>query len=202
MVSEQQFRAAFTDPVTDQGLRTFDPAVAATLGLPPEESHWLTAVGLPNWAAPSLDFGEGYERQLPTVGDFLREARHVPAGERYRVIGGNGSGDPVAIDLAANGAIVYLNHDKRFERVFINSSVRQLATSLAAFAKMIATGRLANGQRAYIDRNVPPDLVGSLRDEISSADAAALERGTMWTTEIDLLTPRASWFRRLFGAAG
>jgi hypothetical protein len=80
--------------------------------------------------------------------------------------------------------------------------VRQLATSLAAFAKMIAAAQQANGSRAYIDRNVPPELVESLHDEISSADAAALERGTMWATEIDSLTPRRSWLRRLFGAPG
>jgi hypothetical protein len=198
MVSEQQFRAVFTD----QDLRTFDPAIAASLGLPPEESDWLATVGLPTWAAPSLDFGENSERHLPTVGEFFGGAPGVPVGERYHVIGTNGSGDPVAIDLAANGAIVYLNHDKRYERVFINSSVRQLATSLAAFAKMIAAAQQANGSRAYIDRNVPPALVESLHDEISSADAAALERGTMWASELDWVTPRGSWLRRLFGAPG
>jgi hypothetical protein len=198
MVTQQQFRAVFTD----QGLRTFDPAVAATLGLPPEESDWLTTVGLPTWAAPCLDFGEESERHLPTVGEYFGQAPGVPAGDRFRVIGGNGSGDPVAIDLVANGAIVYLNHDNGYERVFINSSVRQLATSLAAFAKMITGARQANGPRAYIDRKVPPALIDSLRHEISSADAAALERGTMWASEIDALTPRGSWFRRLFGAAG
>jgi hypothetical protein len=196
MVTEQQFRAAFSEA----GLCTFDPAVAATLGLPPEESDWLTTVGLPRWAAPCLDFGVDAERHLPTVGEFFGGAPGVPAGDRFRVIGTNGSGDPVAIDLAANGAIVYLNHDKRYERVFINSSVRQLATSLVAFAKMIAAAQQANGERAFIDRNVPPALVNDLRDEISRADAGALERGAMWATEIDALTPRASWLRRLFGA--
>jgi hypothetical protein len=198
MVTEQQFGAVFDDA----GLRTFDPEVAATLGLPPEESSWLTTVGLPSWAAPCLDFGVDAERHLPTVGEFFGGAPEVPAGDRFRVIGTNGSGDPVAIDLAANGAIVYLNHDKRYERVFINSSVRQLATSLAAFAKMIAAAQQANGSRAYIDRNVPPALVESLHDEISSADAAALERGTMWASELDWVTPRGSWLRRLFGAPG
>jgi hypothetical protein len=198
MVSEQQFRAVFSG----EALRTFDPAAANTLGLPPEQSHWLTAVGLPSSAAPCLDFGVDSERHLPTVGEFFGGAPGVPVGERYHVIGTNGSGDPVAIDRAANGAIVYLNHDKRYERVFINSSVRQLATSLAAFAKMIAAAQQANGSRAYIDRNVPPALVESLHDEISSADAAALERGTMWASELDWVTPRSSWLRRLFGAPG
>src|SRR5438045_7955542 len=108
MVTEVEFRAAFSDA----GLRTFDPAAAATLGLPPEESSWLTTVGLPKWAAPSLDFGEGSELRLPTVRGLLPGARDLPAEERFRVIGGNGSGDPVAIDVAEKGAIVYLNHDK------------------------------------------------------------------------------------------
>src|SRR3954452_14846128 len=150
MVTEVEFRAAFGD----EGLRTFDPAVAATLGLPPEESSWLTTVGLPHSAAPCLNFGDGAERLLPTIGEFWPGASDVLAGGRFRVIGGNGSGDPVAIDVAEKGAIVYLNHDRRLERVFINSSVRQLATSLAAFAKMIAAAQEAKGRLAYLDRNV------------------------------------------------
>jgi hypothetical protein len=198
MMSEERFRAVFSG----EDLRTFDPAAAAGLGLPPEESDWLTRVGLPRSAAPGLDFGVDSERDLPTVAEFFGGAPGVPVGDRFRVIGTNGSGDPVAIDCLESGAIVYLNHDKRYERVFINSSVRQLATSLAAFATMIAAARQANGPRAYIDRNVPPALVTVLRDEVSSADAAALEGGAMWASEIDWLTPRGPWFRRLFGAAG
>lgn len=199
MVTEQEFRATFSDQV----LRTFEPAAAATLGLPAEETNWLTTVGLPESAPPFFNFGEDAERGLPTLREFLRGgAPDLPDAQRYRVIGSNGEGDPVAIDVTEDGAVVYLNHDNRFERVLINSSVRQLATSLAAFAKMIAAAQAANGDDAYIDGNVPAALIDTLRDEISRADAAALERGTMWAGEIESLTPRVSWWRRLFGGAG
>ena len=46
--------------------------------------------------------------------------------------------------MQEGGAVVYLNHDFWFERVFINSSIRQFATCLAASAQQIAwwsTGR-------------------------------------------------------------
>ena len=46
---------------------------------------------------------------------------------RYRAIGSDGSGNPIAINEAACGEVVYLDHDNRFEHVFMNSSVGQLA---------------------------------------------------------------------------
>jgi hypothetical protein len=194
MVTEQEFRAAFPD----ETLYTFEPAVAATLGLPVEESNWLISVGLPGSAAPFFSFGDDSERGLPTVREFLRGGRDVPAGERYRVIGSNGCGDPVAIDVIESAAIVYLNHDNRFERVLINSSVRQLATCLVAFAKMIAAAQAANGKNAYIDGNVPTPIIHAFRDEIRRADAAALAPGAMWAQEIESLDPKGPWWRRLF----
>jgi hypothetical protein len=205
MVTEPEFRAAFSD----EGLRTFEAAAARTLGLPAEESNWLTTVGLPESAPPFFSFGQDAERGLRTVREFLHGARDLPAdAERYRVIGSNGIGDPVAIDVAEKGAVVYLNHDNRFERVLINSSIRQLATSLAAFAKMIAAAQAANGEDAYIDGNVPAAVVDTLRDEIRRVDAVALEPGTMWADEIASLgaggreEAKLPWWRRLFGGAG
>lgn len=195
MVTEQEFRSVFSS----EELCTFDAAAAATLGLPGDESNWLTTVGLPKSAAPFLSFGDDAERGLPTVRQFLRGARDLPHGERYRVIGSNGSGDPVAIDVAEKGAIVYLNHDNRFERVLINSSVRKLATSLAAFAKMVAAAQAANGEDAYIGGNVPAAAIDTLRNAIRRADPAALAPGAMWAGELESLAPRRSWWRRLFG---
>jgi hypothetical protein len=53
MVTKQEFRADFSD----EGLCTFEPAAAAKLGLPADESNWLTTVGLPKSAAPLFNFG-------------------------------------------------------------------------------------------------------------------------------------------------
>ena len=204
MVTEQEFRTTFSD----EGLSTFDPAVAATLGLPAEEVNWLTNVGLPKSAAPFFSFGDDSERGLPAVGEIFRGARNLPPANRYRVIGSTGEGDPVVLDLAARGAIVYLDHENRFARVLVNSSVRQLATCLAAYTKPIAATQAANGEDAFLDGNVPASMLDAVREQIRDVDAAALEPGTMWAAEIESLTgdfqdaPKRSWWRRLLGGAG
>jgi hypothetical protein len=159
MVTELEFRAAFNDA----GLSTFELAVVTTLGLPAEEANWLTNVGLPTSAAPFLSFGDNDERRLPAVGEIFRGVRNPPAADRYRVIGGDGAGNPVVLDLEAHGAIVCLDHENRFARVLVNSSVRQLATCLTAYAKMVAAAQAANGEDALLDANVPASVLDALR---------------------------------------
>ena len=68
----------------------------------------------------------------------------------YRVIGSDGCGSPIAIDESHEGQIVCLDHDNRFARVFLNSSVRQLAESLLAYRKAVKDTQAEFGTDAFL----------------------------------------------------
>ena len=124
MATPEEFRAAFAM----DGVVIFPADAVSSLAIAASDADWLTKVGLPRSAAPYLSFGSKYEINIPTV----TELWGVNDGGRYRAIGSNGSGDPIAIDTATAGEVVYLSHDNAFQRVFINSSVTKLAEVLLA----------------------------------------------------------------------
>ncbi len=182
MVTPEEFRAAFAA----DGVVTFPAAAVASLAIAPADAEWLTDVGLPRSAAPFLSFGDHHEINIPTVAELWG---HDDRG-RYCVIGSNGSGDPVAVDTAGNGAVVYLNHDNAFQRVLINSSVSKLAEALLAYDRLIAESQAANGTDAYLDGNVPAEALRKFVSLLATLDPPALEGG-MWAEELEQLKGRA-----------
>lgn len=180
MISADEFRTAFAG----DGLATFEPRAVSALGLSQDQADWLVKVGLPTSAAPFLGFGDQRELlSLPSMAALYQE-RDPEIAERYRVIGSNGSGDPVVLDIAANGAVVFLNHDNDLERILINSSVTQLAECLLAFKRLIERAQAANGEDAYLDGNIPPDVLREFVDIVQACDPVAIEGGTLWGDEL------------------
>lgn len=49
--------------------------------------------------------------------------------DKYLAIGFNGSGDPISINTN-NQELIYLNHDNKFQEVFINSDLKRFAQSI------------------------------------------------------------------------
>lgn len=102
---------------------TFDADAVAALSLAPEDSAILSCVGLPNSASPWLTFELDPKRRLKPIDGF----------PRMLAIGSNAYGDYVCLDMNANAAVVYVNHDDSNARVFINSSVSNLTKSLCLY---------------------------------------------------------------------
>ncbi len=151
-------------------LSCFRQAHLSTLPFP--TNRRLTTAGLPESAAPFLDFRVPDHGAVQTVAKLWQLA---PEYNRYRVIGSNGSGDPLCIDESFDGQIVYLNHDFDFHRVLINSSVPQLAESLLAFRHLIRETQRRNGEDAYLTGDVPSDVEQWLFNEIMRIDPAAVD---------------------------
>jgi hypothetical protein len=183
MVTADEFRTAFAD----DGLVLFPESAVSSLSIDPQDAEWLISVGLPDSAAPFLSFGTEYEINIPT----LTELWGIADGSQYRIIGSNGSGDPVAIDTATSGHVVYLNHDNNFQRVFINSSIMQLACCLLACKRLIKEAQVVNGPEAYLDGNVPADVRARFISTIESSDPPAIVDG-MWADELAQLDGRAA----------
>jgi hypothetical protein len=181
MVTPEVFRQTFgADDLT-----TFHRTAVSRLNLHPADADWLIEVGLPDSAPPFLSFGQHDLRGLPTVDDHYDSPGL--ADPRYRIIGTTAGDNPIAVDVAADGAIFYLAHDGDFRPAFVNTTVRQLATCLVAYARLVAATQLINGKGAFLNGQVPPSVIHDFTSLVERADPAALEPGQMWADELESL---------------
>lgn len=145
------------------------------------DKAFLISAGLPDSAAPFLGLLRPEVGMLPTYSEYAG----LPDTFRgYRVIGHNGSGDAICIDEGGDGTIVSLNHDDHYRRVFMNSSIPQLAESLLVYRSMVRQSIQANGEDAFLDHNIPVEIRAWLRRELRRIDAAALDDGCVWQQEV------------------
>lgn len=150
-------------------LLRFTPQSLLGVRVPSSSQDFLLVAGLPRAAAPFLSFEVPETGSLPTAAEAwqLTEAYNC-----YRVIGFNGAGDSICLDENAGGAIVFLNHDQRFERVLMNTSVSQLAESLLVF-------------RALMQGDGSAELRTWCLDEMRKVDEEAWSLTSFWRDEIN-----------------
>jgi hypothetical protein len=139
---------------------TYPHQRVAALQLPDDHKAFLAESGFPADAAPFLNFDCG-DHLLTVLDDFPDSF----------MIGSNNYGDPICVDLADSGTVVYYNHDNHMKRVFINSSLPLFAESLCAFSQLMRT----KDADTFINH-------------LKSLDPAATEPDTFWPTEAEGVT--------------
>ncbi len=177
VITPQQFKQRW-ESVAGDHLVAFPMSSLSDVRVRSEVVAFLTEAGLPKDAAPFLNF------EPPKTGTLERASRvwHQPSTfDRYRIVGGNGSGDPVCLDEEASGQIVYLNHDNRFQRVLMASSVFTLAECLIEFRDILAGA-------GHID-SVTTEQYAALLARLRDIDPASCGAGGYWEQEIGCLKP-------------
>ena len=177
MLSPQQFKNRWQRE-SDEHLNIFPESSLSDVRLPADARIFLIEAGLPDQAAPFLDFGPPKSGTLQRVSVLWHRG---PEFSRYRIIGGNGSGDPVCLDEDSQGQVVYLNHDNRFQRVLMASSIVTLAECLVELRDVIA--------EADDTESVTPDRYDQLLERLRTIDPAACEPEGFWPQEIASLKP-------------
>lgn len=158
------------------------------LTLASEDKAFLVQAGLPRDAAPFLTFDAPKLADLPTVAEQYGVANEF---QRYRVIGSDGSGNPIAIDENHQGEVVCLDHENRFARALLNGSVRQLAESLLAYRKLVEDTQAESGPDAFLDGKTSAAGRKNLREELTRIDPAAVKPGCFWHAELQNLDANA-----------
>ena len=156
--------------------------------LPQEIKTFLVEAGLPDSASPFLDFSVHGGQHMATV---AQELRLSPAFERYLMIGSNGSGDPIALDIETNGEVVCLNHDDDFSRYVLNRTVAQLASALLRFREFIESTQAKYGEDGYLDAKFSVEEVAVLENDLQKIDAVYQDERSYWKGEIAGL--RSMW---------
>ena len=150
------------------------------LTLSDEDKEFLAEAGLPASAAPFLSFSAPKSGELPTVAGQWGQP---DAFRRYRIIGSDGSGNPIAVDEAGDGEVVCLDHDDKFARTLINTTVRQLAESLLAYRDTIREMAAKPRKGAAEGVVIPPQARKQLHQRLKKIDPAAMKPGCFWPEE-------------------
>jgi hypothetical protein len=143
---------------------------------------FLLHAGLPESASPFLTFessANGGGIRLPEKDKDAHVLRN------FIYVGFTGSGSPICID-EENDHVVYLDHEKAYERIFINSSVAQFAESLLIYREFVTKIKALQGRRAFLERNANPESIEWLIDQLKRIDADSLTEGSFWKEEPDL----------------
>jgi len=181
MITSQQFKQRW-ERVEGDHLVAFAESSLSDVRLPDDARAFLVEAGLPEEATPFLNFEPPRGGTLKRVSTVFHQP---PPLDRYRMVGGNGSGDPVCLDEEANGQVVYLNHDNRFQRVLMASSVFTLAECLLELRDVIAD---AGGDTEL----VALERYQHLLERFRTIDPAACEPDGFWPQEIGMLQPQES----------
>lgn len=174
MITPEQFKVQW-ERGEFRGLISFPSACLADVLIPEDDKDFLVRTGLPSDAAPFLSFGPGKGKTLERVSEVWMQPASL---SRYRVIGSNGSGDPVCLDEVVPGQVVYLNHDDKFKRVLMASSLPKLAECLLTVRDFISeVGGIA-------DPLQESKLTG-LRMRLASIDPeSAATKDSFWQSEV------------------
>lgn len=173
----------------DCRLIRFQKKTLSGLAIADTDKVFLTSAGLPKSAAPFLEFELPESGLVPTVADTWKQPDSL---RRFRVIGFDGSGNPIAIDENCHGEIVVLDHENKFKRVLMNTSIAQLAESLLAYRNMIKDAQAINVEDAFLDGKIPAETRRALELELQRIDPAAVKPGGFWHTELKNLDANAS----------
>ncbi len=146
---------------------------------------FLVNCGLPESCAPGLSFDEYDEATILTPNQVFNI--DIDELNDYLMIGSNGSGDPVCIDLNNGNEIVYLNHDNDFERVYINSSVHQLTECIIRYRDFHASLDPRFENDIFIKRKFSDVEFSKVCDDFKAIDDKCLLDNNCWKAELDYL---------------
>ena len=187
MLSAKEFVARWGKD--DASLMRFPKKAVEALTLSEDDKLLLAQAGLPEDAAPFLTFEAPHSGPLPTVAEQWDQPKALAA---YRIIGADGSGNPIAVDENHQGEVVVLDHENRFARILMNTSLRQLAEALLAYRKLVRDSQTEFGEEAFLDGKTSGPARKELRQELTRIDPAAMKVGCFWHGELMNLDANAT----------
>lgn len=164
-------------PLVEYAMEKINP-----LSLPKDSKDFLIEAGLPESAAPFVNFKSSFKGGGSRLNEKFKECKKF---SHYIYLGFTGNGDPICI-VENTGEVVYLDHEDGCSETFINSSIQQLAESLLEYSEFIKKIKQANGKKAFLEKSAPKDLIDWVYNKLSEIDSKSLEQGCFWNEEIDL----------------
>ncbi|WHI46106.1 hypothetical protein [Microbulbifer sp. VAAF005] len=134
------------------------------IGLDDEAIAFMSEVGLPNWCAPNMYFGDE-ETWLPAI-NYENEILYAIGSDR----------DDYPICINGNFVVVRLRDG---EQDFMATNLLKLSQSLHLFQECI-NGAVDIDDQAYIKNNIPSQYVDSFVAWLKKNEPEALINGAFW----------------------
>ncbi|EJG0707155.1 SUKH-4 family immunity protein [Vibrio parahaemolyticus] len=163
-------------------LSFFSKNILTIQDVPAQSSKYLVEIGLPNWCAPHLYFGDFEGEYLPQLKSW-RWACDWPEGydsaaSKYPnvyVLGSAQGNEPII--LLPNCPEVFVFDNKGCELKFLNSNVQSLGLVITEFERLVEFA-VSKDQNALDQEIVPRSLVSEFLDIVGDIE----QRETVWTS--------------------
>lgn len=181
MLSAKEFKDKW-DTIKNGALIVYNIDEMPDLAISQETINFLTVTGLPETPPPYLEFKSSKGMLVNLTKKFNMSFEY----QDYWFLGSTGSGDPICLK-GLSGEVIFLNNGSNYEEVFINTTINQFAECILTYANMIDEVININGEDAYIDNDIPDDLIEWLSNEFRKIDVAAIDQDNFWAIEIENL---------------
>lgn len=161
-------------------LMNFDQQVINILKIDEHNKEFFRIAGLPETPAPYLEF-------ISSEGLLLNLSIKLSLSEQYKdywYLGTTAAGEIVTLK-ERTGHIVAMDVQNNNKETYINSSIIHFAEFLYEFSEMILKAIEINGDDAFIDNNIPEELLMDTIKNLKTIDEAALEYATFWCNEFE-----------------
>ena len=179
MISPKEFLDKWNKDIYP--LVEYDANILDLLKLNEDAKEFLIKAGLPDSAAPFLNFVSSAK------GGAVRFNEKDKVGEefsKYIYLGFTGNGDPICV-IEETGRMVYLDHEDNYSERHINSSIHQFAESILEYAEFVKKIKQVNGRKAFLDRKAPSDLLEWISLKLQDIDSKSLNEKCFWKEELD-----------------
>ncbi|MBF7154365.1 SUKH-4 family immunity protein [Bacillus albus] len=179
MTSPQDFLVNWNEEI--YGLIHYNEKIIHSYSFSKETKDFLIKAGFPESAPPFLTFESANNGGGIRLSKIQNELGTMY--DKFIYFGFTGSGNPICID-ESKSQLVYIDYDNENKVVLINSTIEKFAESLLVYVEFIKEVKAANGRKAYIEKNIPEDLVEWISSALQEIDAVALTEGCFWTEEL------------------
>lgn len=153
------------------------------LDIPVTCKHFLLKAGLPESAAPFLNFEPTKKGSLRN----LKEKYNFDASyEKNIYLGFTGEGHILSMK-EPSGMVVCIDHET-MEEVYVNQSIPQLAECILEYSEFIKRVKEVNGKHAYLNRECNKEDLEVMIGKFTAIDKDCLNHNTFWSEELESLT--------------
>ena len=194
MITAEEFKIQWDSGISEyeDGLIPVKTTCSNTQTLPEDLKYFLINAGLPDGAAPFLSFNTIGQDGLKHISQVWGTPKDYSDTQKerlsnYLIIGSDGCGNPITIDIKNNYEIIHIDHDDFFKTItFMNSSINQLASFLLCVRAMIKKSRTELSD-TELDSGIPISYKNELMSKLDRIDPKACEDSSFWKNVITTL---------------
>ena len=149
--------------------------------------HLDRRTGLPKDAAPFISFVSESNDLFKGIAKLEDQYNLEIEPNKYIVIGADGSGNPIAINIKKNDTVEWLDHEDYFEPNYFNNSVESLLSFLIIYRDFLNGTITSDTESSSLNDDFTDDQYNVMKARMLEIDSSALTEVGFWKEELDIL---------------